>query len=160
MIRFCDPQLTGAPPLLSCVVRGLGGGGVVEDWLNTIIADIASGKLLPAVYFQHLDCDRSLDARDSDKAFAVEWTRIFKEAKRRWGEADIADGLRKRAEIIRRESFMVVSRATEQHEIASYVSDDLDLIVRGKVLGMEDKLLGQLWARYEGGEFPCPPFPE
>jgi len=76
------PRSHGAPPLLSEVVRGLGGGEVVEDWLNTIIADIASGKLLPVVYFQHLDCERSLDARDSDKAFVAEWTRIFKERKR------------------------------------------------------------------------------
>lgn len=128
----------------------------MEAWPNTIIADIASGKLLPAVYFQHFDCDRSLDLRDSNIVFAAEWARLFHEANRRWGEAEISDGLRKLADIVRRESFMAVSRATNQHEIASYVSDDLDLIIRGRVLAMDDKLLSDLWAKYERGEFPFP----
>src|SRR5262245_22089421 len=123
------------------MVRRLGGGEVVEDWLNTITADIASGKLLPPDYFRSLDCDKSLDARDSDNVFVAEWTRVFKEAKRRWAEANVTDGLRRLTETIRRESFMAISRATKQHEIASYVSDDLDLIVRGRVLGMDDKLI-------------------
>lgn len=132
----------------------------MEGLLNTIVADIASGRLLPPAYYQRLDCDQALDARDSDETFAAEWTRIFKEAKRRWAEADISKEGRTLAEVIRRESFMAVSNATKQHEIASYVSDDLDLIVRGRILGMEYKLLGQLWAKYQSGEFPCPPFPE
>jgi nucleosome binding factor SPN SPT16 subunit len=132
----------------------------VEDWLNSIIADIAAGKLLSADYYRNLDCDSLLDARDSDSRFDAEWMRIFNEAKRRWSEADVADGLRNLLEIIRRESFMTVSHATHQHEIASHVSDDFELIVQGRVLGMEDKLLKQLWAKYEGGEFPSPPFPE
>ncbi len=38
------------------------------------------------------------------------------------------------SEDIRRESFLTVSRATTQHEIASYVSDDFDIIIRGSIL--------------------------
>lgn len=131
----------------------------MEEWLNTILADIASGKMLPADYYQQLDCDKLLDARDMDTTFGAEWTRIYREAKGRWSQANIADVLRKFTEAIRRESFIMVGRATNQHEIASYVSDDLDLIARGRLLGLEEKLLEQLWSKYQHGEFAIPPFP-
>ncbi len=132
----------------------------MENWLNAIVAAIASGRLVSAPYLHSLDCDIISDARQKDKKFVAEWIRIFKEAERRWAEAKIPDEERRLAEDIRRESFMAVSRATRQHEIASYVSDDLDLIVRGKLLAMNDELLDQLWAVYERGEFPYPPFTE
>jgi hypothetical protein len=60
-------------------------------------------------------------------------------------------------EDIRRESFLAVSRATGQHEIASYVSDDFDLIVRASLIGMTEPLLDRMWEVYERGEFPVPP---
>ena len=54
-------------------------------------------------------------------------------------------------------SFHRVIRATEQHENASYVSDDLAMIVRGRLVGLKRRLLDQLWDVYERGEFPIPP---
>jgi predicted membrane-bound mannosyltransferase len=56
--------------------------------------------------------------------------------------------------VIRRESFLAVSRATRQHEIASYVSDDLDLIVRARLVGASSGFIGELWEAYDRGEFP------
>ena len=38
-----------------------------------------------------------------------------------------------------------------------YVSDDFDLIVRGRLVGVEGGLLGQFWEVYQRGEFPVPP---
>ena len=65
--------------------------------------------------------------------------------KERWATTTIPEKLRTLAEDIRRESFTTVSRSTRQHEIASHVSDDFDLIVRGWLVGATDPLLTKLW---------------
>ncbi|MCI0681538.1 MAG: hypothetical protein L0Y71_05505 [Gemmataceae bacterium] len=135
---------------------GPASGGVVEEWLKSILRRIAGGTLLPAAAFAELDRDASLDARDHDKEFEARWVRLSEEIKCRWAAANVAEDLRALAEDIRRESFLAVSRATTQHEIASYVSDDFDLIVRGKLLALEDPFLDQLWRAYDDGRFPRP----
>ncbi|MBL8865841.1 MAG: hypothetical protein JNK93_09805, partial [Planctomycetia bacterium] len=118
---------------------------------------IADGTLLRATYFRRLDCDAALDVRDSNAEFVAEWVREFERVGQRWAAAAVAAEARGVAEDIRRESFLAVSRATRQHEIASYVSDDFDLIVRGRLIGAAGGLLGQLWTVYDRGEFPQPP---
>ncbi len=65
-------------------------------------------------------------------------------------------GTRAAVENIRRKSFLTVSLATGQHEIARYVSDDFDPAVRGRLAGAGGEFLGRLWAEYERGRFPAP----
>jgi hypothetical protein len=129
----------------------------VEEWLKTTLQRIADGSLLPAAYFGALDLDTALDACDQDKEFETSWNRVRQEIEQRWARSTIGERVRALAEDIRRESFMAVSRATRQHEIASYVSDDFDLIVRGRILGVADPILDQLWQAYDDGRFPRPP---
>ena len=100
-----------------------------------ILRRIMDGSLLPPDAVQSLDHDLILDARDGDAEFEAEWTRCYNEIEAKWPEADVAGETAALAEDIRRKSFLTVSRATEQHEIASYVSDDFDIIVRGSILG-------------------------
>jgi hypothetical protein len=128
----------------------------VGEWLTSVLSRIADGTLLPAAYYSRLDCDAALDARDG-AGFDAEWVRQSKEVERRWAEAEVSAEARALGEDIRRESFLAVSRATQQHEIASYVSDDFDLIVRGRLVGAAGGFLSQLWSVYERGEFPRPP---
>jgi hypothetical protein len=129
----------------------------VEEWLNSILERIANDTLLPSGYFGRLDCNAALNARDGARGFEAEWLRQFEEVESLWVATGIGEVLRKLAEDIRRESFLAVSRATGGHEIASYVSDDFDLIVRARLVGVEGELLSQLWNGYERGEFPTPP---
>ena len=126
----------------------------MADWLNSILLRINDGSLLPAAYFVGLDCDAALDSRDGAKDFEAAFIRVSDEVEPRWKASDVAEPLRSLAEDIRRESFLVVSRAAGQHEIASYVSDDFDLIVRARLIGMSNPLLDQLWNAYDGGTFP------
>jgi hypothetical protein len=79
---------------------------------------------------------------------------VHAEIERRWPAPIIGDDLRSLADDLRRESFLAISCATRNHEIASYVSDDIDLIVRGKIVGINDPLLSSLWEVYDRGEFP------
>jgi hypothetical protein len=130
----------------------------MEEWLNSILRRIVEGSLLPAVYFAEIDCDAALDCRDRDEEFDASWVRLHEDIECRWARAAVAQNLRALAENIRRESFLAVSRATGQHEIASYVSDDFGLVVRGRLVGLADSLLDQLWRVYDEGKFPKPPF--
>ena len=59
-------------------------------------------------------------------------------------------------EAIREEAFLIVSNATGQHEIASYVSDDFDLLCRCHVLGIKHPIIEHLWLAYQSGTFPLP----
>ena len=126
------------------------------DWLNLVLSRIADGTLLPAAYYSQLNCDDALDARD-EKNFDTAWVEQSAAVERQWAAAEIEPEARRLAEDIRRESFLAVSRATGQHEIASYVSDDFELIVHGHLVDITDGLLGKLWAAYERGQFPHPP---
>jgi hypothetical protein len=126
----------------------------VDEWLEDMLTQILNDGFLPAAYFQQLDCDAVLGARDKSNGFESRWAALFQEVEIRWPHSNITEIQRKLAEDIRREAFLKVSRVTGQHEIASYVSDDLDLVIRAKLVGMQDKLLVELWTSYQRGEFP------
>lgn len=129
----------------------------MEEWLRKVLADILDGRLLRPDYFKHLFGEEAMSARDEDDAFNLALAGIGGQIEARWSQANVGE-LRQLLEDIRRESFMAVSGATEQGAISSYVSDDFDLIVRGRLLGLSSPLLDELWAVYERGEFPVPPF--
>ena len=110
---------------------------------------------MPAV-IAAFDHDTILDDRDSDAGFEAQWMRCFNQIEDQWRAAEVKHELITLIESVRRESFLAVSHATTQHEIASYVSDDFDLIVRGAVLGMNDDFLNSLWEAYNRNEIPSP----
>ncbi|MCA9178121.1 MAG: hypothetical protein KDB14_26840 [Planctomycetales bacterium] len=121
-----------------------------------ILARIKDGDLLPPAAIAALDHDAILDERDGDDAFEAEWTRCYNEIEKNWAAADLDHKMVGLKDDIRRESFLSVSRATTRHEIASYVSDDFDIIVRGSILGMNDPFLNALWDVYNRNEIPGP----
>ena len=52
------------------------------------------------------------------------------------------------------EVFITISNATKQHEICTYISDDLNLIHRKTVAGTPNEFVDYLITSYEKGEFP------
>jgi hypothetical protein len=128
----------------------------VKDWLTSVLDRIRDGTMLPPAYYRSLDCDVALDARERAGEFDHAWVSACDEVDRRWEVTAVDADLRALAEEIRKESFSTISRITRQHEIASYVSDDLDLIVRARLVGIENSLVDLLWTDYERGEFPAP----
>lgn len=127
----------------------------MADRLASVRSRIADTTLLPPDYYARLDCDTALDTRDTDADFAAAWVRHFAEVDRRWAATAAPAEAQALVEDFRRESFLAVSRATGQHEIAGYVADDLDLIVRGRLVDLKE-FLEKLWCAYERGEFPRP----
>jgi hypothetical protein len=131
----------------------------MKGWLDSIILRIKEGSLLPAKYYAELDIDAALNARDTNEQFSAAWNKLYHQVDVLWRNAEARTALQTSVEAVRRESFIRVSQHTHQHEIASYVSDDLDLIARAKVVGVTDPFLEQLWNIYKKGEFPAPQTP-
>lgn len=123
---------------------------------NTILARLREGSLLPLEIVAGLDHDAILDARDSDQDFDGRWIQCMKTVEEHWSNFAVTEEISKCVTDVRRESFLAVSRATSQHEIASYVSDDFDILVRGQLLGIEDAFLEFLWDAYDRDEIPGP----
>jgi hypothetical protein len=124
--------------------------------LTDMLARITSGSLLPPETVAAMDHNAILDARDGDADFEAEWLRCYKTIEEQWNAAEIDAAATALKEDVRRESFLTVSRATTQHEIASYVSDDFDLIARASLLGMNDPFVNRMWEAYDRGEIPAP----
>ena len=119
-----------------------------------ILERIKGGALLPLALIGALDHDVILDVRDGAVDFEAQWTRCYNSIESRWQEGNLDKDTAATAEAIRREAFLSVSNATSQHEIASYVSDDFDIMVRGSILGVNDEFLNGLWGAYSRNEIP------
>lgn len=112
-------------------------------------------KLIPWSLFSDSLLDRDLDAyidwRDSDSAFETEWLRVFNEVKAR-DSHNIAVG--DEVNDIVREIFLRASRLTRQHEIASYIGDDFELVSNALITGYSDPWLNGLYLSYKESRLP------
>ncbi len=82
-----------------------------------------------------------LDERDGE-TFEKEWVKADESIPE--GEAYPQD----------KEVFILLSNATGQHEICSYISDDLNLLHRAKVAGICSPFLNYLKQCYDEGTVP------
>ena len=128
----------------------------MQAWLTDILQRIHAGELLSTDYYTSLDCDAAVEARENSQEFDVAWMQAFTAVNQSWKDAPLEPKLVQLVDDIRREGFLAVSRATKQHEIASYVSDDLELIIKSKLLGLNNPLVDHLWHDYEHNRFPTP----
>lgn len=121
-----------------------------------ILAAIDNGTLLGPATFENVDCDAAVDALDNSPEYEAEWLKLKDTVDRAWEMAAPSTVICDLAERIRKHVFLVVSATSNQHEIASYVSDDFDLIVRGRVAGVQSAFLERLWAAYQAHGLPSP----
>jgi hypothetical protein len=128
----------------------------VDEWTQGLLARIAEGNLFSEPYYRRLDLDAALDSRESDREFDSQWVKTYEEIDECWNRVEVGTKLRDLAEQIRRQTFLHIHKLTGHHEIAGFVSDDLDLIVRGRLLRINEPFLDRLWQSYERGEFPLP----
>lgn len=117
-----------------------------------ILTSINIGTLLSRRALSELDHDAILNERDGNADFEARWKRCYNEIVDSWPAED--SKYAQLIEDIRRTAFLSVSRATAQHEIASYVSDDFDIIVRGSIIGLNDEFLNSLWDSYKDNKIP------
>jgi hypothetical protein len=131
----------------------------LQTWLDEVSEALRSGRLLNADVYAAMDADAALDARDNDEEFDREWQRLWSRTESAFAlqrpVARVVDAI----EAIRKLSFLRVSRSTGQHEIAAYVSEDLDLIAKAHAaFGLDAEPFAEaLWKAYRTGRFPGPP---
>lgn len=116
--------------------------------LDQLLAAINDGSMLPPEVYSELDLDTILDNRDSNEAFEQSWLLASAEISQRW---DVAPHHREKeilVETIRKQSFMQVSDATHQHEIASSVSDDFELIAKAIALNLKNVFVTHMFECY------------
>ena len=121
---------------------------------------IADQQVLSEQILSAYDWDDLLNARDGDEDFEAHWLRANSEINRRISNLKVEDELHRLADDIRKASFLAVSRATGQHELASYVSDDFGLITSAVMADYEDPWLNGLWMAYKNRGVPKPPIAE
>ena len=122
-----------------------------------LIEEIRAGRLLPATLFAGLDCDEIVDARDSDPDFEREWLAARATLSAKWTGRRPSPAACACIEDLRRESFLAVSSATDQHELSSYISDDFELIAWASIVGEVPPVVAWLWESYAAGTVPRPP---
>lgn len=123
--------------------------------LKDIQKAIETGTVLAPDKIAALDHDAILDARDG-KSFSDEWMQSCKTIDDAWSRFESAAEYDSQLEGIRRESFMMVSNATNQHEIASYVSDDFEIIAKAAVTETDDSFIVSMWSAYTQQTVPYP----
>ena len=120
--------------------------------LDSMIAEIESEKLLSKAAFQSVDLDGVLDSRDKDP-FDSNWVESHQRVEAAWS-ANSTDEQTAKVNKVRQAAFVAASSMTNHHEIASYISDDFELIAKSVVLGDLDSFTSRLFERYRRGEVP------
>ena len=121
-----------------------------------ILAAIQRGSLLGPATFDGVDCDAVLAAIDASPEYEAEWMRLQDLVDGAWERAAPSETVRDLAKRIHKHVFFAVKQASHEHDIAAWVADDLDLIVRGRIAGVTDSFLERLWATYENDSLPSP----
>ena len=121
--------------------------------IHDLISSISAGQLISESTFDHEDLDLVLDERDEDD-FDAEWPRCNDEVQAMLSEASLSEQDDEALDELAQRGFMAVSEPTDQHDIASYVSDDFRLIGEALLVGHEDPWLSGLLTEYVEGRIP------
>ena len=121
--------------------------------LEDILRMLQDRELLPATAFVGIDYDAVLDWRDTDP-FDAEWVRASGALEGMRAAAEPGPDFGRLFDDVRREAFMITTRATGHHEIASYISEDFELIALDSAFAAADPFVAKLWAAYSRGELP------
>lgn len=107
---------------------------------------------LPATLTQ-TDYDNLLNARDAS-AFATPWTDAYNAISSDYNKVALDQREKARIDKIREYVYKRVYQRTEVSDLASYVSDDFDLILKCLLLDAEHDWVNALWLSYKEGAIP------
>ncbi|MEE9338015.1 MAG: hypothetical protein V3U87_08050 [Methylococcaceae bacterium] len=106
-------------------------------------------KLITEGTFLNLDYDEILDERDSDP-FDSDWMSVSDEIEKIFIDEEVIDEL----SIIQELSFKKTYDLTQNGELASYVSDDFELIAKALSIESHNLWISSLLDVYCSGRFP------
>lgn len=96
-------------------------------------------------FLDSIDVDEFFDLRDSD-SFDSQWIKNFKRLKKEKFSEEYINFIN----LLREKAFKFAYRVCQNSEIASYISDDIELVSKDMLLGNEDKwTIVYLWNYYK-----------
>lgn len=99
------------------------------------------------------DYDALLDDRDADE-FAEPWTAAYEASKEPYQKIAANQELKARVDKIREHVYKRVYKQTQVSDLASYISDDVDLISRYLLAEMSSDWVNALWLSYKEQAIP------
>lgn len=99
------------------------------------------------------DYDALLTDRDADE-FAEPWTAAYDASKAPYQKIATEQELKGRIDKMREHVYKRVYKQTQVSDLASYVSDDIDLILRYLLAEMPNEWVNALWLSYKEGNIP------
>lgn len=118
--------------------------------LLQLIENGTIGKNFP----KNSDVGGILDSRDSNP-FDVEWMSAFNEVECEYKKIEKSVELAALIKKVRETSFKLFYGIASGGELASYASDDFDLIAKGICVDSNNEWLSGLLKEYMDGYFPC-----
>lgn len=118
--------------------------------IEKLLKKIEDNNIIRPKYFDDCDIDELLDMRD-DKVFDGEWIKTYNEL----NNNNFTDVEKKEINVIREKSFLMAYSISESSDIASCVSDDMEIICKAYFLKYNNTWLNSLIMSYVHGEIPC-----
>ena len=118
--------------------------------LEQLRTKINHNEIINEKLFVNCDLDELLDMRDDDE-FDSEWMRIYNVL----SSTSITENQKKEIDFIREESFIMAYNLSGSSDIASCISDDIELICKAYILNFSDNWLNSLILSYANRMFPC-----
>lgn len=128
----------------------------METSLPELLSSLKDELVLTPDVFANIDYDEILALREEDEDFDKQWNRCYNVLDKKYSEQDISEEVDEMIEEIREQSFAIANQGTDDHELASAISDDFELFARAIVLDFIDPFLDSMWEAYENGEVPSP----
>lgn len=117
--------------------------------LSKLLRKIISGNMFKPEMFDNLDENFVLDSRD-DFVFENDWLRVSNDLEEQEINSEYNDLIHE----IAKQSFITVYNITGSDELASYISDDFELISKAIILGYNDAWMNSLILSYANQIFP------
>ena len=118
--------------------------------LDKLKKKIENNQIIQVSFFENNDVDELLDMRD-EMEFDSEWMRVYNFL----NEMSIRECEKNKINDIREKTFLMAYTLSNSSDIASCVSDDLEIICKAYILEYNDDWLNSLIMSYARGEFPC-----
>lgn len=99
------------------------------------------------------ECDRILDRRDG-VIFSDNWMRVYDEVNEQMKKLDVNPDYIKKIEILRERVFKRVYNFTTSSDLAAYISDDIELILKATLVNYNNNWLDNFWFEYKNGQPP------
>jgi hypothetical protein len=124
-----------------------------EEALQKIEQLVFADELPAAEALNRDNYDMLLDERDADE-FATPWTDAYEASKGPFKQIEADQIVKTRLDKVREHVYKRVYNQTKVSDLASYMSDDMDLILRYLLADMYSDWVNALWLSYKGGTIP------